>query len=193
MGDTVSLTITQPRFDWSRAPSSQHRFENPFELCLPKDYCAYKYQKCEYGEVYFDGCATSDARWRKDCCSTEYYDYLADMFNDAYYEDMCADQDRSEFDGREPDGLTKDGEQCWNYKGCRCADGFTKGYSRNPVTQEWERHCVPEDNCGDLKHCRNYEEYVECPYGTESMCIDHQVRVAILKIPLIFAWLFLRE
>ena len=160
---------------------------------MPKDYCAYKYQKCEYGEIYFDGCTTSDQLWGSDvrCCSTEYNDYLADLFDDAYYEDICADQNRSEFDGREPDGLTKNGDQCWNYKGCICADGFKKGYSRNPVTQEWESHCVPENTCGDLKHCTNHEEYVECPYGTESMCIDHQVRVAILKIRL-FCMAFLR-
>ena len=62
-----------------------HAWDWDTDLCLPKDYCAQKYQKCGYGEVFFEGCAPDDI-W-DGCCSTEFYDYVAGF--DQYYEDYC--------------------------------------------------------------------------------------------------------
>ena len=89
--------------------------------------------------------------------------------------DVCGYGKKSEFTGREPDGKTRNEENCWNYTGCICEDGFKWSDYRNPVTGQWDWVCVPDDRCEDLKICKGDEDYVECPHGTETMCIDNQV------------------
>ena len=138
--------------------------------CVPKDYCSYAFEKCPANQKFVrDECVTN-AVWDY-CCSNEYYDDYYDTTDGNY----CGYNKKSEFTGREPDGKNRNEEDCWNYTGCLCEDGFKWADYRNPITDRWEWLCVPDDRCEDAKICKGDEDYVECPMGTESMCVDNQV------------------
>ena len=138
--------------------------------CKPKDYCSHAFETCPMNQRFVRNECIEDNVWDY-CCSVEYYDYYYDSADI----DVCGYGKKSEFTGLEPDGKTRSGEECWNYTGCICEDGFKWSDYRNPVTGQWDWVCVPDDRCEDLKICKGDEDYVECPQGTESMCIDNQI------------------
>ena len=137
--------------------------------CMPKDYCAHTFEKCPANQKFVRNECVPNSIWDY-CCSIEYYDYWYDTTD----HDRCQDS-RSEFMGRNPDGRTRSEEDCWNYTGCICDDGYKWSDYRNPITGDWDWVCVPDDRCDDLKICKGDEDYVECPMSSESICIDNQV------------------